>query len=597
MKNRIVALFIAICVSAASALPAFANNFREIDQKVAVLENEEASAEAEAPQTDENADAEEAPGSEDDEEVIPNVPYFVQPTDYLYRAFNDVINLYVEQHLYEFTREEALEKFLYDMIEKHPEYYAMYLNTFLGTMDKYSSLHERGSGFLSVTSPNAGYGIVMDQTSDRLAIKSVLKGSTAEAAGILPGDVIVNIMGIDVSGMPWTPVSDILRKPYAFLSTKDERGRYSDYNPVISLTVDRAGTQITVPLQKGVMVPDEITYQYYEKEQVGYLAISSFLGETLAEDFTALIQNIHNQGVRKLIVDLRDNGGGSLELVMDMAENFVAEGETMCYLNNRTMEQPEAVISDTPKVEFDSISVLVNGNTASAAELMASILRNKAGAVLVGKTTYGKALGQTVYNFMSGDYMTITTYEVLDANGESYNEIGLTPELELNNVEMYYEFPELGKFDYDNYLDIMTGVYTDTCLALEKRLELIGYLKSDKVDGVWDEDTRLAVYILQTTHLYEGGGYLNLPTVAHINSLVNSYDGSTYYEDSQLDVALIYHSSLSQAKRMIDEKLILAKRQKKLIDDYQAVLEECAREEEARLDAEEAAAAAEKAAE
>ena len=603
MKKRICALLLAVCTAFAASAPAYASNFEDIERKVAAVQETEqtvsdgtAPAEADdgasaskddeqAPddQSEETESAESADSDADPGQAVSGkvIPYFAQPSDYLYRAFNDVINLYVQEHLYEFTREEALEKFVYDMIKKHPEYYEMMINTLLGTMDPYSSFHEKASGFLSVKSPNAGFGIVVDEQGENVCIADVLKGSEAEAAGLQKGDIIKRLMGWDVSQMPWYTISEMLRKPYAFVGVKDENGKYIDSNPEVSFVVERGGEQLEFILKKGVMITNELNYTYYEEEGVAYIGISSFLADTLAQDFAALIAEISEKGITKLIVDLRDNGGGSLALVMQMAELFVDEGDTMCYLNTKELENPEPVLSTTPKTQFEKISVLVNENTASAAELMASILRNKAGAVLVGKTTFGKALGQSVYNFLSGDYITITTYEVLDANGESYNEVGLVPELEIDNVEMLFDFPELPVFNHVNYKEITPDAYSDACLALEKRLELLGYLRENSADGIWDDNTALAVYVLQTLYIGSGDGTLNDATVSLITDLVNQYKDYTYYEDSQFDVALIYHSSFSQAKRLIAEKKTLAKREKERIEENTARLEALAESEEA----------------
>ena len=602
MKQRILALLLAVVTAFAASAPVFASNLDDINRKVAAVvsdesetadetaapenkeTNEETAETGEStgtpddgqPQTEESGDQApaEQPETGKDEPYTSKIPYFVQPTDYLYRAFNDVINLYVEQHLYEFTREEALEKFAYDLIESHPELYEMFLNTLLGTMDKYSGFHEKASGYLSVTSPNAGFGITVEDTADGVVIRKVLKDSPAEAAGILSGDIIRRVMGTDVSGLPWYAVSEMLRRPYIYVGVKGEDGKYVDYNPEITMTLERSGELLDFTLKKGVISIDELSYQYYEEEGVAYIGISSFIAETLPEDFAARIAAVKEAGINKLIIDLRDNGGGSLDLVMKMAELFVGEGETMCYVNNRNLEKPEPVLSTTPKTEFEKISVLVNENTASAAELMASILHEQAGAVLVGKTTYGKALGQSVYNFLSGDYITITTYEVLDANGESYNDIGLEPELVIDNVERLFDFPELPVFNHVNYKQIVPGVYSEASLALEKRLALLGYLKEEKADGIWDESTRVALYVLQRDRRATGDGTLDDATVTLITDLVNGYKDYTYYEDSQLDVALLYHSSMSQAKRLIAEKLTLAKREKARIEENQARLEE-----------------------
>ncbi len=570
LKQRILAFLVAAMTALSLGVSVSATNLADIDRKVAAKEAENETAENpdEAGKTEETGDT-----AKDDEEVTPSqkIPYFVQPTDYLYRAFNEVMNLYVDRHLYSFTREELLEKFAYDLIKKHPEMYEMFLNTMLGTMDKYSSLHERESGFLSVKSPNAGFGIIMAYENGTLRIEKVLAGSLAESAGLKAGDILRKAMGYDLSGLTLNAVSELLRKDYAYVSTKDADGKYPDYNPPILLTVERDGALLDFMLQKGIVNRDELTQRtlQYREENIGYIRISSFLAETLPTEFESMVRSFRQNGIDKLIIDLRDNGGGSLDLVTKMAELFVDDGDTMCYLNNRSLEQPEAVISTCKdKVSFETISVLVNENTASAAELMASILRNKADAVLVGKTTYGKALGQNVFNFASGDYITITTYEVLDANGESYNETGLVPELALDNVECLYEFPtDLGVFNHENYKTIAAGIYNDACLALEKRLVLLGYLEESRADGIWDDATSLAVRILQTQYADNSPypGYLDDMTVTRITSLINGYKEYTYYEDSQLDVALIYHSSLSQAKRLIAEKQTLAKREEEKI--------------------------------
>lgn len=576
LKQRILAFLVAAMTALSLGVSVSATNLADIDRKVAAKEAETEMAENpnEAGTGDETGKSEETGDTaKDDEEVTPSqkIPYFVQPTDYLYRAFNEVMNLYVDRHLYSFTREELLEKFAYDLIKKHPEMYEMFLNTMLGTMDKYSSLHERESGFLSVKSPNAGFGIIMAYENGTLRIEKVLAGSLAESAGLKAGDILRKAMGYDLSGLTLNAVSELLRKDYAYVSTKDADGKYPDYNPPILLTVERDGALLDFMLQKGIVNRDELTQRtlQYREENIGYIRISSFLAETLPTEFESMVRSFRQNGIDKLIIDLRDNGGGSLDLVTKMAELFVDDGDTMCYLNNRSLEQPEAVISTCKdKVSFETISVLVNENTASAAELMASILRNKADAVLVGKTTYGKALGQNVFNFASGDYITITTYEVLDANGESYNETGLVPELALDNVECLYEFPtDLGVFNHENYKTIAAGIYNDACLALEKRLVLLGYLEESRADGIWDDATSLAVRILQTQYADNSPypGYLDDMTVTRITSLINGYKEYTYYEDSQLDVALIYHSSLSQAKRLIAEKQTLAKREEEKI--------------------------------
>ena len=586
MLKRIIACIVVCCIAVSGTVGTFASNLTDIKNEIIesgesqthsnsdTAENPEAQAGTEIETKAENnseTDNETETGTDSGIEFVGSTLPEFEPRNYYYSLFEQVVDLYVKEHLYEFTREEVIEKFIYDMIDKQPVYFDFMLNTLLGTMDKYSTLHKRDSGFMSVDSPNAGYGIVVTDDGESVFIKKVLRGSNAEKAGIKAGDKIVSVMGIDVTKLTWSAVSVLLKSPHIFVSQRLENGKFDNYNPEIDFTVERDGEQITVKMTRGVMINDELTLNYFEEEQVAYIGISSFLNETLATDFYDLLLQVKKDGYKKLIIDLRDNGGGSLDLVIAMVEHFVDSGETMCYFNNRKLEKPEPVISNTSKMVFDKISVLINENTASAAELMANILKNSAGAELVGKTSYGKAIGQSVYNLMSGDYITITTYEILDIYGKSYNGIGLVPELMIDNVEVMYTLPPLMIFNHTNYKEIEEGVYHDACMALEQRLEVMGLIRSSEVDGIWDIDTQNAILILQRSYnMFSTDGHLDDMTVTLITNIINDYKNDTYYEDSQLDVALIYHSSKSQAERLIKEKIRYAEKQQALIKEREA---------------------------
>lgn len=563
--KRIISALLAVFLFSHTCIPAFASNLDEIYEAVTESENR-----PEESVPNENGD----PSSTG--VYAGGLPTILKPTDQLYDLFIKILKMYANDHLYEFTEEEALYKFIYDMIATHPEFYELMVKTLLGTMDPYSTYHEKNSGFLSLESSSAGYGITVADTENGILIEKVLSQSEAEKAGLMPGDILTGINGFDVKALPWYAVSVILKRPYVFFGQKIDKSKYDDYNPIIYLTVDRNGIPVTVSLKKGLMITDELTTDYKEMDgqKVAYIGVSSFVSEDLSVRFLEEIKKFKADGYTKLVIDLRDNGGGSLKLAIEMAEVFVDNGETLCYYNNKNLEEPLAVISDTEKIDFDSISILVNENTASAAELMASILRNKAGAVLVGKKTFGKAIGQSVYNLVSGAYITITTYEVLDANKESYNEIGLKPELELDNVEMLYQLPSLEVFNHVNYKEIIDGVYSEPCLALEKRLVVLGMLREEYADGIWDNYTSFSVYILQTTYFPEKGtGSLDDKTVSLITELINNCKDDTYLEDSQLECALLYHSAFDQARRLIKEKERLGEKQQKLIKENNERLE------------------------
>ncbi|MBP5245816.1 MAG: hypothetical protein J6036_05120 [Clostridia bacterium] len=561
LLKRILAFIISFAIIFTFSTSSFATNLSDIDRKVA---------EAEAAEKQESDSGSSLPEGGFGRGIMP----FYSSSEYLYKLFNEILDLYVRTHLYSFTREEAIDQFFHDIIEEHPEYYKLILNTLLGTMDKYSSFHSASSGYLD-PEENMGYGILTDTVPEGLLINGVISGSPAEIAGIMQGDVITDISGVKLEGLGWNAVSAILKRPYLFFCEKNADGKYDDYNPEISLTAVRGGETYVFRLRKDNVFQSELSYSYFENDGVVYIAVSSFLDPSTVTGFYNILSEISQKGIKKLVIDLRNNGGGSLDYALSMSENFVEQNDVMCYFHSRKLEDLEPIISTNAKFSFDSISVLIDEGTASAAELMANILKTKAGAVLVGKTSVGKAIGQSIYTLATGDYITITTYEILDINKQSYNEIGLIPDLEIDNVELLYDFPKLEYFNHENYKTIVYGEQNEACLALEKRLNMMDLLIDEKVDGIWDDSTRNAVWIMQKrSFLSVADGNLNDETVTYITDVINTFKDYTYYEDSQFDVAMLYHSSLDQARRLIEEKKILAKKSARQIQENRRKLEE-----------------------
>ena len=501
------------------------------------------------------------------------VQQYMRPSDYYYTTFRQILELYVKSHLYETTEEEVMFKLIEKMLESNPNYFKFLVNYMLSTMDPYSSYHELSSHFLDVENASTGYGIVISDSDGKIVITDVVSDSSADKAGLKPGDILISIGDYDVENLPKEAAIIILQRPYIFFSKKDESGSYTDYNPECTFTVERDGQKITLSMKKDSYTQKQFSASLTQEGKTAYVSISSFLGTDMDKDFNKLIYGYAADGIKNLTIDLRDNGGGSLEYALSMVETFVDNGELLCYYNERNLEEPEPVYSTTPKASFDSITILVNKNTASAAELFTSILQTKQLAKVVGERTYGKSVGQSVYYLANGDYITITTYEMLDENLESYNAIGIIPDIEIENVELLYTLPLLGTFNHQNYTEIKEGEYSDVTRALEDRLVILGYMYPEYSDGIFDETTATALKIYQAIRGIEPTGTCTFDTVTKITASINSYKYYTYYEDSQYDVAMIIHSSFSQGKRLASEKKQLAEKHKKLIEEREAAIE------------------------
>lgn len=517
-----------------------------------------------------------------------------KPKDYQYRMFEQILDAYVKNHLYDFTKEDVFYKFFENFLNDNPMYFQLFMEYLLGTMDPYSSYYDSSSNLLEPNKDSSGFGFTIADKNGGVYIESVVEGSNAQKAGFMAGDRFVSVAGINIEGQSFDVVTTILAKPQNFVEQKQEETSITEgtateevapaaeqaqkkesSQPEIEIIVDRNGEKLTFNLSKGHVELSQISSFVDENNEkpTAYILLSSFLGKDTEKQFADLVKKYADEGIKHLTIDVRDNGGGSLDFALAMAEVFLEKGELICYYDDRTLEKPQPVYSTTEKVSFDSITILINEHSASAAELFTSILQDKGLAKVVGTKSYGKSLGQTVYSLANGDFFTITTYQMLNEKFESYDGVGVIPDITIENVEMCYTLPSLMIFNHQNFVEIKEKQYSDVTKALEDRLELMGVLRNEYNDGIFDEITKTALFVLQKDHKMNATGYVDYETVSLITKIMNSYKAFTYDEDTQYDVAMIIHHSFSQGKRLANEKERLRKEQAELIEQRDAELE------------------------
>lgn len=500
---------------------------------------------------------------------------------YQYELFMDIFNLYKDTHLYEFSEDQLTEAFMMKLMKENPDLMLLFMDTLLGSMDEYSSYYEAGSGLASDGS-SKGYGIYfgteesyeirkLKLSEHGTYITAVAPDSPAEKAGLKAGDRIVSAENIPFDGVPYNAVVNAIRYlPYVADEVFDENGTSlgipnepefvldettGKKSYILNLTVERNGELVSVKLQKGRFSATSVTYEAVDNAYA-YIAVESFLKESVIDDFKAALELARKDGNGNLIIDLRDNGGGNLDYAEKMANLLIEEkGRVLYYINSREHEEPEAVLSDGNGKGFEKITVLINKNTASAAELFAMCLKFHCGATLVGTNSYGKAVGQYSYAFNNGDLFTVTSFEILTPLKTSYNKIGLLPDIEINLGLAKQKFPTepFEIFNCENYKSLQEGTENETVLGLERRLVLMGYLDEEFADGVYDEKTTSAIKAMKLYRTNAPTELLDDSDVEYITGVVNKLKNYYYYEDSQMEVAKMTFKSNSQAKRRAKE--------------------------------------------
>jgi len=243
-------------------------------------------------------------------------------------------------------------------------------------------------------------------------IEGVMKGLPAQRAGLRAGDVILEVDGEDVTKLP---LLDIVAKIRGREGTK------------VTLKVRREG----VPAPLGFELVRErveiISVSTAKVGDVGYVALETFANFKVEDQLKRAIEELKAQGVKKLIFDLRDNGGGLLDQGCAVASAFLKEGPIVY---TRTKNLTRVWCEATGQTLWDGpMVVLVNGNSASASEIVAGALQDYGRAKVIGEKTFGKGVGQTPYTLANGGELTLVTFEWLTPKRRSINKEGITPDI------------------------------------------------------------------------------------------------------------------------------------------------------------------------
>ncbi|NCB33691.1 MAG: PDZ domain-containing protein [Erysipelotrichia bacterium] len=373
------------------------------------------------------------------------------------------------------------------------------------THTEYMSREEIESFKQSINRNFVGIGITYIAVDGQMPIvERVLKGSPSEKAGVQPGDIIEKIDGASVEGKTSSEIADMC---------KGESGT------TVAITFARDGEDITLDI-----VRREIAVTVYgeiKDNQIGSLEIVQF-GDTTADEVKAYLDEFKDAGVTKLILDLRDDGGGYLNDLQGVAGYFVPKGTEIMKEVFRDDTVSRIVTDKQPYDCFHQIVLLVNQNTASAAEVFTLAMKEcRDDVTIIGTTTYGKGTVQITKYFSDGSALKYTEAKWISPSGVWVNGTGITPDItvKLHDV-LYTKFTMME--DTESYaVDSVSDYVKEAQLALD----YLGY-SIDRMDGYFSASAEDAVRQFQTDKHLEVTGILDSVTYQTILSDV-IYDWNT----------------------------------------------------------------------
>lgn len=317
-----------------------------------------------------------------------------------------------------------------------------------------------------------GIGAEIQERNGNIVIVSPIKNSPAEKAGLLPEDIILTVDGESIQGMSASE---------AVLLIRGEKG-----TPV-TLTIQRGDSdelmEVTVVRDD---IPIETVYGEMGDDKVAHIQITSFSEQTYNE-LTTILEDYEKDGMKSIILDVRQNPGGYLNSAIEIANLFIDEGKPIVQLEGREGEaEPEVILAEGGKKYNLPVVVLIDNGSASASEILAGALQESAGAKLVGLTSFGKGTVQTVNTLPDGSNLKYTTGKWLTPNGNWINEKGIKP-------DEVVEYPAYATVTYINpETEFTVGNVSESVNSAEQILNALGY-NVGTVDDEFDEATKEAV--------------------------------------------------------------------------------------------------------
>lgn len=313
--------------------------------------------------------------------------------------------------------EELINAYYLDEIDGQKVEDTMYTGMVAGLEDPYSvyySKEELESMEESISGAYSGIGATLTQDPDtgELSVVSCFDGTPAQEAGLQPGDVITGWNGKSVEGIELAELVSKIK---------------TDPEEQLTLEIERDGETLEVELTRREVQIPTVEYEMLDN-QIGYIRLVEF-DEVTADQFKEALEDLENQNMEKLIIDVRNNPGGVLQVVCDMLDQLLPEG-LIVYTEDKNGNRKEYT-SDEEHQFTKPLAVLANENSASASEIFAGAIQDYGIGTIVGTTTFGKGIVQRTFYLSDGTGVKLTVAKYYTPKGHDIHKKGITPDVEI----------------------------------------------------------------------------------------------------------------------------------------------------------------------
>ncbi len=412
-------------------------------------------------------------------------------------------------------------------LEADPALHEYLLALMLSGYDQYTMYIPSGS-YSAVYAPETNYvgiGVTIQAHDKGALVTEVNLMGPAAAAGVRAGDILIRGNDQSLEGMDVSAISALLR---------------GEAGTNVTVTLLRGKETLTLTLARTAL--SQLNYSCAPlDEDVFYMKWSRIQNDGSYLLFRLHLNQLIKDGYESLILDLRGNPGGDLDLAFSMVSDFMSAKTTFFRIGYRDSRGREELMYKYITAQGDGVTipnlyVLVDGESASASEIIACGLRDGLDATVIGETTYGKARAQQHYVLENDAGIVLTTMVLLPLEGEDYQDVGLTPDVQVENKLLKTK----EKLSVPTHVALAPYSCSDNGEALNRALVALGLLKElpEKPYQV-GQDTLNAVNRLQAVYqLPDSHPGAGIPTLLLVNQLLELQQAGQYERDIQLDTAI-----------------------------------------------------------
>ena len=421
------------------------------------------------------------------------------------------------RYKYEVSDIDLLEGALRKVVEENPQLLEQAIEGMFDSLDQHSTFfyEDQYENFTTIVGGQfGGIGIIVTNRDGYITILSPIDGTPGKRAGLKSGDRIVFVNEIDVSSYSADMAIPLMR---------------GEPGALVTLGIKREGNEETLyfDIVREIIKLNPIHYKIIE-DDIGYIEISKFNANT-DEYLIEALDSFDEVGVKKLIIDVRNNSGGSLDQAVKVAQHFVPKGPIV-YIEYKE-DELEMKSSELEALEYE-VAVLINEGSASASEILAGAIQDTQAGKVIGVKSFGKGTVQQLLPLKIGGAVKMTVARYLTPNKKVIDGEGIQPDIEVENIT---EKIDMSTLEHLSILRKPTlGDTGKDILAAEQRLKLLGY-NVDTPDETLDQKTFQAIKDFQTEQKLFPYGILDFTTQTALEKAIKELEKEV---DKQLEKAI-----------------------------------------------------------